>query len=94
MAGSSVLGFLIGGGLFFVVYWFSRGGIGAGDVKLYAVTGYFLGHLQILAVIVWSLLGAAVWGIVTVFTGRYRKTRGLALAPFVLLAVVIVYWNK
>jgi leader peptidase (prepilin peptidase)/N-methyltransferase len=39
----SLFGFLVGGGLFLIVYMISRKGLGGGDVKFMAVTGLYLG---------------------------------------------------
>ncbi len=86
-----LLGGLIGGLSFLVLY--MRGGMGAGDVKLMAVAGMFLGpHGAFLAVIMTALAGALVGIVYTVKDGREaRIPYALAIVAGSLLSA---FWGN
>jgi prepilin signal peptidase PulO-like enzyme (type II secretory pathway) len=68
----SVLGGILGGGVFMVIYWLTRGtGMGMGDVKLAFFMGFALGPLGLLlAILVGSLSGLLLAGFVM---WRFRR---------------------
>src|SRR5439155_19680089 len=57
----SLIGIVVGGGIFFIIILASRGGMGGGDMKLGAMLGAFLGwKLGLLAVLLGVLTGGCV----------------------------------
>src|SRR5207244_7260312 len=57
----SLLGIVVGGGIFLVIILASRGGMGGGDMKLGAMLGAFLGwKLVLLAILLGVFAGGAV----------------------------------
>ena len=85
--GPLVLGGILGGGVFLVVYILSRGGMGAGDVKLMAVAGAYLGT-GIWDVIIRSLFLAAAWGLILAVGKKAGWKQGIPFAPFVLAGTI------
>lgn len=85
---SAGAGFLIGGGLFFVCYIFSRGGIGAGDVKLFAVLGGYMGG-AIFTVIFLVVLVSACYSVVALLLKKVNIRQEIPFAPFVLAGTLI-----
>lgn len=79
----SVLGGLLGGGFFLFCHMISRKGIGAGDVKLMAVVGFYMGD-RIWDAAVISLILAAVWSIGLLLRKRKGWKQEIPFAPFVL----------
>ena len=75
--------------LFLLARLISRGGLGAGDVKLYAVLGAGLGLSDTLAVILVSLVLSAVVGVVLMLMRKRTARDRLALAPFTFGAVLV-----
>ena len=65
----SVLGILYGVGALLPVRLMRRQGIGMGDIKLFAVIGFYVGNYRILPVLLISL----VIGLVSILTGLARK---------------------
>lgn len=59
----SVKGALLAGGSMLIFYIVFRRGIGAGDVKLLTVVGYYMGCEKIWELLFLIFLMAAVWGI-------------------------------
>ena len=86
----SVAGLMTGGGICLCCHVLSRGGIGAGDVKLFAVVGFYLGRTRVLQMAVISVFLAAGACIVLLVSGKADRTTRLPYAPFILLAAIMV----
>lgn len=78
---------------------FSRGGMGGGDMKLYAAIGVVLGPwLTILSLFLASFFGALI-GLVLLVTGKVKRKEPIPFAPFIGLGVLLAYlygsrlWN-
>lgn len=86
---SSILGFVIGGGLFYAVAIISRGGMGGGDIKMMAMVGAVLGWKAVLLVtFLGSFIGAIVGIFLIIFKGKGRKTK-IPFGPFLALGSLI-----
>lgn len=83
-------GFAAGGGLFFTFYLVSGGGIGAGDVKLAAAIGFFLGSRSVLMMCVSAFLLAGCACALLLLRRRTGPLQGIPLAPFMLSGTVLV----
>lgn len=88
------MGFLLGGSAAFIVYLLSGGGIGAGDVKLLAVLGLWLGGNGLLrAVFAAAFTASCYGGIRMLFCGLDVKQR-IPLAPFLWMgATGVMVWS-
>lgn len=80
-------GFLTGGLILFVCMLISRGGLGAGDVKLIAVLGLFYGMIGILNILFYSCLFAAVISIVLLAAKKLHMKDSVPMTPFILMAL-------
>ena len=86
---ASILGFVIGGGLFYAVAIISRGGMGGGDIKMMAMVGAVLGwKAVILVTFLGSFIGAVVGIFLIIFKGKSRKTK-IPFGPFLALGALI-----
>ena len=85
----SLEGFLLGGGFMLAGYLLSKGTMGAGDVKLLAVVGWYVGGDRILYVILWSLLAAAGYSLSLWLKDKTEIRNELPLAPFVLIGTIL-----
>lgn len=77
----SVKGALMTGGMMMIIYTIFRYGIGAGDVKLLAVVGFYMGSEKIWELLFVIFLMAAVWGMLC------RKEKGVPLAVCIFAGV-------
>ena len=81
---SALLGSILGGGMFLICYFITRGGVGMGDVKL-----FFLGSGGIMAVIVTTVFSSAVYSIVQLVRKKAKLKDEIAFAPFVWIGLIL-----
>jgi len=86
---TSLTGFLLGGGMFLVCYLIARGGIGAGDVKLFAVLGYYLGTGGVFGTAFFTVLFAAVYSVIRLIRRTADLKQEIPFAPFVLAGTIV-----
>ncbi|WP_246056156.1 prepilin peptidase [Alteribacter natronophilus] len=88
----TVAGMLTGFGLLFLVAVVSKGGMGGGDVKLYAVIGTVLGFpLVVMSIFIASLIGALVGVTGMLFFGKKRKSP-IPFGPSIAVGTLITYF--
>ncbi len=92
---ASIIGFLIGGGLFYAVAVLSRGGMGGGDIKMMAMVGSLMGWKSVLLTTFLGSLTGAVLGVsLMVFKGKGRKTK-IPFGPFLAFgALVTLFYGQ
>ena len=82
-------GFLIGGGVMLSGYLLSKGAMGAGDVKLMAVVGSYVGGDMILPIALWSLLAATGYSLILWLKNMSGVCKEIPLTPFVLIGTIL-----
>ena len=85
-------GFVVGGGIFYVLFQISRGKwIGGGDVKLGFLLGAVVGGpwLAFLMLFLASLLGT-VYALPLMLTGKLKAKSRIPFGPFLIAAAIIV----
>jgi leader peptidase (prepilin peptidase)/N-methyltransferase len=93
---SSLLGFLVGGGFLFIVALISRGAMGGGDIKLFAIIGLFLGlEKTILALFLTFILGGIVGILLIALKIKSRKDY-IPFGPFISIGafIAIMWYNN
>ena len=75
----SLLGFFVGGGLFYLLAVLSNGGMGGGDIKYISAAGALLGWQKVLLII---FIGALLGSVVGVFQIAVQKKTRKSLIPF------------
>ena len=87
---SSILGAVLGGGLFLLIYLLSKGGMGDGDITLMASIGFILGWKHSLLTMILSfILGA----IISVFLLAFKikdRSDPIPFGPFIISSFFIV----
>lgn len=90
----SLLGILVGGGIFFVIIVASRGGMGGGDMKLGAMLGAFLGWKAVLVAILIAVLTGGVIAVALLLMGQRGRKDALAFGPYLALGGAIsLFWG-
>lgn len=82
-------GFLTGGTAVFLLYLLTRGGIGAGDVKLLAAAGFCLGSRRIIEAEILAGCAAAPVCVYLLITKSREERPGVPLAPFFLAGILL-----
>ena len=91
----ALLGFAVGGGLLLIIILVCRGGMGAGDMKLMAIIGLFVGLRGVAVVLLAAFIFGALVGIVMMILGKATRKDALPFAPYLALATVVeVFWGE
>lgn len=86
-----LLGGLIGFGLLLILAIVSKGGMGGGDIKLYAAIGVALGPiLTIMSLVLASFVGAIV-GVLLLLSGKVKRGQPIAFGPSIMVGTLIAY---
>lgn len=86
----TLLGIIVYGGLFFLIYWLSRGGMGMGDVKYAALLGVVLPVQHILLFILLASLFGLLVAIVLMLVRGWGRKDALPFGPFMSLSAWLV----
>src|SRR5699024_12669353 len=79
----SFLGFFVSYLLIYLLILISRGGIGAGDMKLLAVLGFFTGLKVVLLGFVLELMSGGLYGVYLLVVNRNKKNIALPFGSFI-----------
>jgi len=90
-----LIGFLLGGGLFYLIALLSRGGMGGGDIKLMAMIGIVSGwKLTLLTIMIASFIGTMIGGWL-IALGKIKRKEPIPFGPFIALAAAVAYlWGE
>ena len=92
---SSFAGLLIGSGLFFLIAFFSKGGMGGGDIKLLGVLGIWVGWKMTLLLILLSFIIGALVSIFLLITKIKSRKDYIPFGPFIAIGayIAIIHGN-
>jgi len=85
----SGLGFLLGGGLFYLLAVLSRGGMGGGDIKFIAAAGALLGWQKVLLVIVLGATLGSIIGLILMVAKKKDRKSQIPFGPFLAVGTLI-----
>ncbi|MBQ8108439.1 MAG: prepilin peptidase [Ruminococcus sp.] len=85
----SAFGFIIGAFIIFVCILISRGGMGSGDMKLFAAIGLYFGFKGLIPVMMYSLVLSALVSIVLLISRKAKMKSTIAMAPFVYAGTLL-----
>ena len=90
----SVVGVLVGGGLFVAVIVLSRGGMGGGDLKLGAMLGAFLGWQALLVALFVAVMLGGLSAVALLASRRLARKDAIPFGPFLALGgAVALFWG-
>ncbi|MDI9460957.1 MAG: prepilin peptidase [Saccharofermentanales bacterium] len=87
--GSDLLAGLGLGGLFLLLAVISRYRLGLGDVKLFALLGFFLGWQEAGTALLYSFAVSFVLALILLISGKKSRQDSIAFAPCVLAGIAI-----
>jgi leader peptidase (prepilin peptidase) / N-methyltransferase len=85
----SMLGFFIGGGLFYLLAVLSNGGMGGGDIKYIAAAGAWLGWQKVLLVIFTGALLGSIVGLFQIAMQNKSRKSLIPFGPFLAVGTMI-----
>ncbi|PLR75523.1 prepilin peptidase [Bacillus sp. V3-13] len=88
----SFLGAAAGFGLLLLITVVSKGGMGFGDVKLFAVLGFATGTKLVLLAFFLATLFGAVFGLIGMMAGKLEKKKPIPFGPFIGLGALTAYF--
>ena len=91
----SVIGIVVGGGLFLVIILVSRGGMGGGDMKLGAMLGAFLGWKALLFALLGAIVLGGVVGVAVLVSGLRGRKDPIPCGPFLAVGgAMALFWGE
>ena len=88
---SALIGFLVGGAVFFLLALIGRGAMGMGDVKLVAAEGAILGFPLVLHGMFWGIMLGGLAAVLLLITKRAGRKDSFAYGPYLALGAWIIY---
>lgn len=82
-------GSLLPGGFLALVNLLSRGGVGWGDVKLFAACGLLLGPAPAMTALLMAYAAAGLWYAVPLMRGRIGRKTQIPMAPFFAVFLIV-----
>jgi prepilin signal peptidase PulO-like enzyme (type II secretory pathway) len=86
-----LLGRVIGFSLLLLLAIVSKGGMGGGDIKLYAAIGVALGPLLTVMSLVLASFVGAIAGLFLMRTGKVKRGQPVAFGPSILIGTIMAY---
>ena len=91
----SILGAVVGFSVLLLIAVLSKGGMGGGDIKLFAVIGLVMGVKGVLLAFFFSCFAGAVTGISLRIAGKAKKGNPIPFGPFIGIGTLIAYfWGE
>lgn len=89
---SSIAGALVGFAMIAIIILVSRGGMGGGDMKLFAMLGIVLGLGNVLVTFFLACLLGAVVGILLLAMKVIKRKQPVPFGPYIVIAALISYF--
>ena len=88
---NSFAGFVTGLAVLAVISLISKKGLGAGDIKMYAAIGYFIGCSGVLDILMYSSFFCTVVGLFLVIIKKCRMKSLVPMAPFAFIGTMLYF---
>ena len=88
----SIIGAIIGFLMLLSIAFFSKGGMGGGDVKLFFLIGLVLGSISTLLTLFLASFLGLLFGIISIVQNKYKKKTPIPFGPFIAIAAIVVYF--
>lgn len=88
---ASLFGMLVGAFMVFLVFLTSKGQVGVGDLKLFAVMGFYFGVTGLIQITMYTLFPAALFSILLLIFKKAKMKSTIPMAPFIMLGLTVFY---
>ena len=86
---SAIGGAAFGAGILLICSFLVKGGMGAGDIKMYAVIGLFCGLTGTFNAMLYTMIVCLIVGVILMIIRKKKIKDQMQMAPFALLGVLI-----
>ncbi|MGM7636515.1 prepilin peptidase [Bacillus sp. Hm123] len=86
----SFIGAAVGFSLLFLIAVITKGGMGGGDIKLFAVIGFVFGTEGVLLTFILSTCLGAIGGLIGLWLGVIKRQQPFPFGPFIAVSVLVV----
>lgn len=92
---SSLLGSVIGFCLLLFIAVVSKGGMGGGDIKLFALLGFVLGWKLVLLAFFMSTLFGSIFGLIGLILKKIERGKPMPFGPYIAIGSIVAYfWGE
>lgn len=88
----SLVGAAVGFLLLLFIAVVSKGGMGGGDIKLFALLGFVLGWKMVLLSFFFSTVYGTVFGLIGIALGKVRRKEPMPFGPYIVFGTLTVYF--
>lgn len=88
----SLAGAALGFFLLLLIATVSKGGMGGGDIKLFALIGFALGAKTLLLSFFFSTFFGAFFGVIALLLGIVKKKQPIPFGPFIGIGTLVAYF--
>ena len=89
---SPVIGGAGGFLLLLLIAMLSKGGMGGGDIKLFAILGLVFGYQELLLVFFFSTLFGTIFGVTALLTGKVKRKQHIPFGPSIAIGAIVTYF--
>lgn len=89
---TSITGAVVGFSMIAFIILISKGGMGAGDMKLFGVLGIVLGLKNVLLTFFLATIIGAVFGLGLLLFKKVKRNQSIPFGPFIVAAAIISYF--
>lgn len=90
-----ILGVTVGFGLLLLIAIISKGGMGGGDIKLFALLGLVLGWELVLLAFFMSTLFGTIFGLIGLLIRKVERGKPMPFGPYIALGTIVTYfWGE
>jgi leader peptidase (prepilin peptidase)/N-methyltransferase len=88
----ALIGAVVGFSLLFLIAVISKGGMGGGDIKLFALLGFVLGWKLVLLAFFFSTFYGTIIGLAGMALGKVQRRKPMPFAPAIVLGTLTAYF--
>lgn len=88
----ALLGAIVGFSLLLLIAIVSKGGMGGGDIKLFAVLGLAVGTKTVLLAFFLATFYGAIFGLIGMLLNKVKKRKPIPFGPFIAIGTLTAYY--
>lgn len=87
-----IAGAIVGFGIPLLIAIVSKGGMGGGDIKLFALIGFVMGIKGVILAFLFSAFFGAFFGVIGMMLGLVKRCKPIPFGPFIVIGTLVAYF--